>query len=347
MRMIVSKTLLTLACMLAAAVQSSPAQDNPLQKFPKPLEIKLDKFSRPSDDEKKLIEQWLLELDLVPMIADQVAFVATGTYFFGGKSESEKHIANLRQYCIGWSLDNQADCERLLVINQRLLNPNVVDQGKWRLMQSDTAELDRLRIHSIFHEANGSSIYPPGPKSLIQDSLERANTFFPTRATTSSPTGCWAGRAMDRSKPVVTIDKLKGIQKVGHHSVALFEFRPADYYVYFIALSFLDTSPVQFDSWRQFRREQDISNKSPTPEQIQEEDKFLRSDAQHVARVQSVWQRLGDHRVPVAIQGATLDDVYDIELTAEIQWFVNRRVNPESFKAESLRQLGPFSVARE
>ena len=346
MRMIPSLPVIALALMLVTNAPIGLAQDKSREPVPKVIEIDLTKFKSPSDEEKSQVEQWLLELDLVPMVADRVAFTATGTYFFGGKGK-EKHIANLRQYAIGWCLDNREDRERLLVINQQLLNPNIVDQGKWRLMQSNTSELDRLRIKSLYHEANGSSVYEPGPKSHIQDSFERANAFFPTRAATCSPTSCWSGMAIDRSKPMVTIDKMQGIQKIGQHTIALFEYQPVDYYVYFVGLAFLDGSPVQYEGWRQFRREEDKNNQSPTPEQKQAEREYLRSTAKRVSRMQSKWKRLETYAVPIWIQGSTLDDFYDIELVADIQWFVNDQVNPEAFNAATLQGLGPFSVMRE
>ncbi len=341
-----SLLLITLVSMVLADPRTAWAQDRPGEKPPEVIDIDLTRFSPASDDEKKQVEQWLLELDLVSMVADRVAFTATGTYFFAGKGK-EKHITNLIQYAIGWGLDNREDRERLLVVNQRLLNPNIVDQDKWRLMRSDTSELDRLRIKSDYHEADGSSRYTPSPKSTIQDSLERAHVFFPTRAATNSPISCWSGQAIDRSKPMVTIDKMQGIQKVGNHTVALFEYYPTDFYVYFVSLAFLDGSPVQRDGWRQFREIKDKDDASPTPEQIQAEREYLRSTAKRVARTQSKWKQLETHAVPVWIKGSTLDDFYDVELVADIQWYVNDQVNPEAFNPETLQNLGPFSVARE
>jgi hypothetical protein len=317
-----------------------------LRKAPKALDIQLKGFQTPEEADKKQIEQWLLELDLVPMLADRVAFAATGTIFFGGKG-NESHISNLRQFAIGWSLDNREDRERLLVINQRVLGPEVRDLDQSQYMFSTTSELDRLRIKTQYHEANGSQRLEPGPTSKLQEKLERSNTFFPTRAVTASPISIWQGRTMNRSNPSVNIDRLQGIQRIGAHTVALFEYRPADFYVFLEGIAFLDGSPVQCDSWRQIRRDSDIAKRDPTPEQIQAERDFVRANATRISRIQSIWQKTDTHAVPVLIRGITLDDVYDVELTAEIRWYVNEQVNPLTFQVETLQQLGPLAVSRE
>ncbi len=322
-----------------------PSLADTREKLPEPIAIQLEGFGKPSDAEKEEIGEYLLELELVPKMADRIAFVATGTYFLAGKGK-EAHISNLRQYATGWSLDNRQDRERLMVINQRLLNPKVVDRDRLRMMQSDTSQLDRLRVKSTYHEANGSSIYEPGPKSQIEESLRAQSVFFPTRAATKTPLSCWTGHALDYSKPSVTIGQLIGTQPIGRATVALFEYHPADYYVFYVALSFVDGSPVQCDAWRQFRPKKNKSNPPPSKEEIEKERQELMSGAKHVARVQSSWRQLGAHAVPVFIHGVTLDDVYEVELVAEIQWFVNEQVNPESFEVESIRQLGPFAVAK-
>ena len=346
MKAMPSLLVLTVTWMLVADPPTGISQDRSSKQLPEVVEIELTRFKPPSDEDKQRVEQWLLELDLVSMVADRIAFTATGTFFFAGKGKDE-HITTLHQYAIGWSLDNRQDRERLLVINQQLLNPDIIDQGKWRLMQSDTSELDQLRIKSLYHEADGSIRYEASAKSRLQNSLESAHAFFPTRAATSNPVACWMGQAMDRATPGVTIDKLQGIQTIGKHTVALFEFHPADFYVFYVSLAFLDGSPVQVDGWRQFRRVADKDNPSPTPAQIKAEREYLISNAKRVARMQSKWIKLETHAVPVWIQGSTLNDFHDVELVAEIKWYVNDQVNPEAFEPESLQQLGPFSVVRQ
>ncbi len=330
--------------MLMLFATALPSLADTREKLPEPMTIKLEGFGKPSDAEKKEIDQYLLELELVPKMADRIAFVATGTYFLAGKGK-EAHISNLRQYAIGWSLDNRQDRERLMVINQRLLNPKVIDRDRLRMMQSDTSQLDRLRVKSVYHEANGSSIYKPGQKSQIEDNLRSQSVFFPTRAAIKTPLSCWTGQALDYSKPSVTLGHLIGTQKIGRATVALFEYHPADFYVFYVALSFVDGSPVQCDAWRQFRQREDKPTPTPSEEEIEKERDELMSGAKHVARVQSKWQQLGAHAVPIVIHGVTLDDVYEVELFAEIQWFVNDHVNPGSFQVDSIGQLGPFSVA--
>jgi hypothetical protein len=152
---------------------------------------------------------------------------------------------------------------------------------------------------------------------------------------------------MNRSNPSVNIDRLQGIQRIGAHTVALFEYRPADFYVFLEGIAFLDGSPVQCDSWRQIRRDSDIAKRDPTPEQIQAERDFVRANATRISRIQSIWQKTDTHSVPVWIRGITLADVYDVELTAEIRWYVNEQVNPLTFQVETLQQLGPLAVSRE
>ena len=152
---------------------------------------------------------------------------------------------------------------------------------------------------------------------------------------------------MDRSKPSVTIDRLTGIQAIGKHKVALFEYRPADFYVFYVGICFLDGRPIQCDSWRQFRRPQDMSRKNPTEKQAQAERDYLISTAKRIARVQSSWKTLGTVAVPTRIHATTLDDFYDIELLADIHWFVNDEVAPEAFEPVNVGRFGPLSVARE
>lgn len=313
---------------------------------PKVVDCDLSNFEAPTEEEKKQVEEWLLDLDLVSLLADRIAFTATGTYFLSGK-ESEKHISNLRQYAIGWSLDNRGDRERLVFADQRLLNADVIDQGEWRMMKSDSSRLDQLRLKSQFHEANGSTVYAAGPKSQIYDGLQREGVFFPTRAATSNPTACWAGQAIDRSKPMVTIDRLQGIRMIGAQTAALFEFRPADFYVMFVCIVFRDGAPVQCESWRQFRRQQDREIRVPTPEQAQQEREYLMSTAKRVARVQSKWKTIETCAVPTWIHGVTMNDMHEVELVADIEWYVNKQVNEESFSPDNVSQLGPFAVANE
>jgi hypothetical protein len=345
-RLIKILPFLTITWMPSSAKQLAKAEETRAKDPTKAIDVQLENFRPPSSQEREQIEQWLLELDLVPMVADRVAFTATGTYFLAGKG-NEKHISNLRQFAIGWSLDNERDRERLLVIDQRLLNPDMIEQGIWRLMQSGTSELDRLRIESTYHEANGTSIYDPGPKSHVQQSMEGIGVFFPTRAATSNPMACWSGHVMDRSKPSVTIDRLTGMQQIGQYQVALFEYRPADFYVFFVGVCFRDGLPVQCDSWRQFRRPEDMSNKAPTTKQREAERDYLVSTAKRVARVQSKWKTLGTSSVPTHLHATTTDDFYEVELVSEIQWFVNGQVSPKAFEPATVGQFGPLSVARQ
>jgi hypothetical protein len=331
---------------LSLAQQQNSTTSDKARREPKAVEIELNRFQPPTEDDKKQIEQWLLELDLVPLLADRVAFAATGTVFFAGKGD-ESQISNLRQFAIGWSLDNREDRERLMVINQPLLAPITREQDMSQIMHSNTSQLDQLRIKRQYHEASGLIRLESGPTSKLRERLERANTFFPTRAATSSPIASWQGRSIDRSNPTVTIDRLQGIQRIGAHTVALFEFRPADFYVFLVGIAFLDGSPVQCDSWRQFRRANDIENAQPTPEQSESQRLYVRSNATRVARVQSIWQKTETHSVPVWIHGVTLNDAYDVELLAEIRWYVNDQVNPLVFQLETLQQLGPLAVSQD
>lgn len=337
---------LTLTWIPPGDKQVAGAKDTASDETPKAIDVQLEKFQSVDADDRQRVEQWLLELDLVPLVADRVAYTATGTYFLAGKGK-EKHISNLRQFAIGWSLDNRHDRERLLVVDQRLLNPEMADEGKWRLMQSGASELDRLRIEATYHEANGTSVYEPGPKSRVSPSMEGMGVFFPTRAATSNPISCWSGQAIDRAKPSVTIDRLTGIQEIGKHTVALFEYRPADFYVFFVGICFLDGRPVQCDSWRQFRRPEDMSRKKPSEKQAQEERQYLITSAKRIARVQSQWKTLETVAVPTRIHATTMDDFYDIELIADIHWFVNDQVARESFEPVNVGRFGPLSVARE
>jgi hypothetical protein len=177
--------------------------------------------------------------------------------------------------------------------------------------------------------------------------MEGLGVFFPTRAATSNPTACWSGHAMDRSKPSVTIDRLTGIQAIGQAQVALFEYRPADFYVFFVGVCFRDGLPIQCDSWRQFRRPEDMSNKAPTAKQQEAERDYLISTAKRVARVQSKWKAIGTSSVPTHIHATTMNDFYDVELVTDLQWYVNDQVTGESFEPATVGQFGPLSVSHK
>ena len=69
-------------------------------------------FKTASLEERSEIESNLLEIELACQLADRVGFTGRGNYFFVSR-EHDHDAISLRQFTVGWVIDNQHDANEL------------------------------------------------------------------------------------------------------------------------------------------------------------------------------------------------------------------------------------------
>ncbi len=321
-------------------------------------EIKLSEYHRvnrndfrePDEFQRSTIESYVLELELLCRMTDRLGWIGNGQYYFASR-EAEYHATSLRQFAMSWAVDNQFGYERCVLVDQERLQPNSVSLNAVASQSSQT-HLDRLRKSDEFHEAMGLAVFPAGEKSRLDKQFKHSGLFSPTIAAISHPLDCWSGRAIDRGQQFIDCDRLMGVQSHKGDTLALFCFRPASFYHYYITVYFKNGYPVQTDFWRSLdgvsvRAERASPSLIDEAEEVDQEGgrrkrRFV--DAMHVATTSTTWKMLRETPFPSRIVSRTLHEQPEIELSAEFEWCASEQINPDTFNPNTVGKLAPFET---
>lgn len=299
--------------------------------------IDRSQFRPASAEEQSAIESYMLEIEVASQLAEQIGFLGRGNYCFASHEDDHDAIS-LRQFAVGWAIDNTQDRERILLVSQEQL-PAPVHQAFNSTGHSSNSHLDQLRIERRYHETNGPMSYPAGDTSRLKRLLENEGLCFPYRAAISHPLDCWSGRSLERRLSHLDIKQIAGVQKVGSDVIALFKFRPSSHYVYYITILFSNRHPTQTDFWRRILPRE----KTPTASESSTEDQGL-TQATHVATTLTSWTENEPLHLPVSIVSRTTHEAQTIEFTSVYEWFVNDAVSPTAFIPDSVGVSAPFEM---
>jgi hypothetical protein len=143
-----------------------------------------------------------------------------------------------------------------------------------------------------------------------------------------------------------------GVQLHKSDTLALFYFRPASFYHYYITVYFKHGCPVQTDFWRSLDGVS-VSAERSSPSLIHEAEEVdqegdLRKrrfvDAMHVATTSTTWKMLRETPFPSRIVSRTLHEQPEIELSAEFEWCASEQINPDTFNPNTVGKLAPFET---
>ncbi len=294
-------------------------------------------FKTASLEERSEIESNLLEIELACQLADRVGFTGRGNYFFVSR-EHDHDAISLRQFTVGWVIDNQHDRERIVLASQEQL-PAPLQNADHGGSYSSNSHLDQIRHKKAYHEANGLIAYPSSKSSRLKKLFENEGLVFPSRAALSHPLDCWSGRSLERRLGLIDIERLSGTQKVGNDIIALFKFRPTPHYLFYVTIYFSERKPVQTDFWRWIAP----ANKQPDTDNLAEPEAGL-THAKHVATTVTTWVEMESLLLPATILSRTINEAQTIELAAEYQWFRNESVSPTAFGEDSCGKTSPFEL---
>lgn len=299
--------------------------------------IDRSQFRPASAEERSVIESYMLEIEVACQLADQIGFLGRGNYCFASR-EDDHDALSLRQFAVGWAIDNTQDRERILLVSQEQL-PDPIHQAFNSTGHSNNSHLDQLRTDRRHHESNGPISYPVGDLSRLKRLLENEGLCFPSRAAISHPLDCWSGRSLERRLSHLDINRLAGVQKVGSDVIALFKFRPSSHYVYYITILFSNGHPTQTDFWRWILPQEKV----PTASEPSADDPGL-TQATHVATTLTSWTKNEPLHLPVSIVSRTTHEAQTIEFTSVYEWFVNEAVSPTAFAPDSVGVSSPFEM---
>ncbi|MEM8667562.1 MAG: hypothetical protein AAGG48_08615 [Planctomycetota bacterium] len=307
------------------------------------IEIDSTKIETVDDDLRRKIQDWIIDLESVPLLADQLAVVVTGSYFSGGRVAGGDTV-NGRQFTIGWATQKGTRNQRIILQDEGLLDPIFNDGKDERFMRANASGMDQLKMGDRYFEALGLQVRPESKKSKLESQFKQSGLFYPTTATTATATEWYRGTASEPISARVEIERLTGAYEQDGSTIVEFLYQSSDRAILYRYVVFRDGVPIQVedqmaisDSGR-FRR---ISLLNPQKED-EEQLKDTRSKAVTVARTQSKWVTVkGDFKLPVEMKSVTTKGPHAIEVTAKCMWLLKEQVKPEIFASRTVGAMTP------
>ena len=206
------------------------------------------RFRVPSNQDRKLLRNWILELQSRSMVVDRLAVDVSGEKYIGAKVDgSERLVA--RRFAFKWAIDHRKDRERLVFADQSLLGAPAKKMGQAYLIDSQALSYDQLRIRDLFHGATGKKVHPPSRTKSLNARFRLCGVFDPICATTGGVISIATGNAFERNKCQLHQKNLIGIYKQQDLTVAAFEYQPVPKLIFVRVASFRDDVPVQVDDF--------------------------------------------------------------------------------------------------
>ncbi len=313
------------------------------EKFAEPIKVDLERFEAPSEDDRKNVSDWILDLESTTMLAEKLAVAVTGESYFATEMDDGETV-NARRFAFTWAIDNTKDRDRIVFGDESIINPVVWDGRDALLQYSNAFQYDRLRLGDTYHEAVGTDIRDPSKVSFVTRSLKMHGVFFPVCAASTTASEIYTGGTFKENELHIGSKNLVGIHKMRDLVLAEFEYRPTPVMSYFRVAVFRDGDPIQIEDFMTYlRKELPPLNPVDPSKRDRDELEKLHRQLRPQASGQVNWTRVGDLHLPVALKTRRGGSPRDRN-QAQFSWKVNDEVPATAFSTERLGRTGPLAV---
>ena len=209
------------------------------------VEIDLRKLRVPSASDRKLIREWILDLQTKSMIFDRLAVDVTGEKFIGARVGKTDTIV-ARRFAFTWVIDQPGARERLVFADQSLLHSAKRQVDGVFLVDSNASAYDQLKLGDLYYGASCKQIYQPSKTGLSMH-VSGVAVFLTLCATTAGAVSIITGKVFDRNLIQLHLKNLIGIYRKADLTIAAFEYRPAQDLIFLRVAVFRNAVPVQVD----------------------------------------------------------------------------------------------------
>lgn len=303
--------------------------------------VEWTRFRVPSNQDRKLLGNWILELQSRSMVVDRLAVDVSGEKYMGATVDGSQQLV-ARRFAFTWAIDHQEDRERMVFADQSLLGTPTKEFGKAYLIDSQASSYDQLRIKDLFHGATGKNVYPPSRSRSLNARLRLCGVFDPICATTGGVISIATGNAFERNKCQLHEKNLIGIYRQQDLTVAAFEYQPVPQLIFVRVASFCNDVPVQIDDFLSLGS--DLTQVLELGDQRSETElALLQKIVRPHARTTSVWSSVTGVWLPIKLLSLTLGGKQDFEVKAEFQWRIGSQVPDSLFDGNNLGSSVPLS----
>lgn len=304
-------------------------------------EVDWTRFRVPTNQDRKMLGHWILELQSRSMMVDRLAVDVSGEKYIVAKVDgSERLVA--RRFAFTWAIDHQEDRERMVFADQSLLGTPAKKNGQSYLIDSQASSYDQLRIKDLFYGATGKKVHPPSRSKSLNARFRLCGVFDPICATTGGVISIATGNAFERNKCQLHAKNLIGVYKQQDLTVAAFEYQPVPQLIFVRVASFRDDVPVQVEDFLSLGS--DLTQVLELGDHRgQRELELLQKIVRPHARTTSAWALVAGVQLPVKLLSLTLGGKQDFEVKAEFQWKIGRQVPDSVFDGENLGSSTPLN----
>ena len=307
--------------------------------------VDLRRLKVPTERERKLLRDWIVDLQSRKLLVDRIAVEVTGEKYMGANVGGTERIV-ARRFAFTWIVDHPGDRERLVFADQSLLGTLMQPMQGSYLIDSQASAYDQLRIKHWFHGASGMQVHPPSKRKSLNERFKLCGVFDPICATTGGVISITTGNAFHRSKCQLHVKNLIGLYKEADITVAAFEYQPVPDMIFVRTAMFRRASPVQIDDFVSLGS--DLVQVSELGDQRgQQELSSLHQILKPHARTNSTWADVNGIQLPVKLHALTLGGVQDFEVNAKFEWKLDSQIPDSVFAVEKLGVVSPLAVWAE
>ena len=307
--------------------------------------VDLRRLKVPTQRERKLIRDWIVDLQSRNLLVDRLSVDVTGEKYIGAKVGGTERIV-ARRFAFTWIVDHPGDRERLIFADQSLLGTFMKPMQGTYLIDSQASAYDQLRIEHWFHGATGKQVHAPSKSKSLNERFKLCGVFDPICATTGGVISITTGNAFHRSKCQLHVNNLIGLYREADLTVAAFEYHPVPDMIFVRTAMFRRASPVQIDDFVSLGS--DLVQVSELGDQRgQQELSSLHKILKPHARTKSTWadvRGMEGTQLPVKLHALTLGGVQDFEVSAKFQWRLDSQIPDSVFAVEKLGVVSPLAV---
>ena len=306
------------------------------------VEIDLRKMRVPSASDRKLIREWILDLQTKSMMFDRLAVDVTGEKFIGARVEKTDTIV-ARRFAFTWVIDQLGARERLVFADQSLLHSAKRQVDGVFLVDSNASAYDQLKLGDLYYGASGKQIHQPSKNRSLNARFRRCGVFDPVCATTAGAVSIITGKVFDRNLIQLHLKNLIGIYRKADLTIAAFEYRPAQDLIFLRVAVFRNAVPVQVDDHVSLGSDRlqlaELGDKRGNDELL-----ALHKLLTLHARNRSTWANFEDVPLPVAMHAMTVGGEQDFEVRANFKWTLKASIPETVFALETVGVASPLTV---
>lgn len=304
--------------------------------------VDLRRFKVPTDQQRKLLRDWILDLQSRNLMVDRLAVAVTGEKYIGAKVGGAERIV-ARRFAFTWIVDHPGDRERLVFADQSLLGTFMKPVRGAYLIDSQASAYDQLRTKHWFHGATGTQVHTPSTSKSLNERFKLCGVFDPICATTGGVISIATGNAFHRSKCQLHAKNLIGVYGEADLAFAAFEYRPVPELIFVRVAVFRRSSPVQIDDFVSLGS--DLVQVAELGDQRgQQELSSLHKILKLHARTKSTWADVNGMQLPLKLHALTLGGVQDFEVHAKFEWKLDSQIPDSVFAVEKLGVVSPLAV---